>query len=134
MSSQSTSSAQSTESASPLDSIPSYFYTPQSLILLGCGLALLLLSAVPKGEKHRSATGHFGGGREKKAAYKQAKQQILNRKKNSVALYIGRPTLFGKAPIMLPDAQRGTAVCGGPGSGKTFSVIDPSIRSAIDRG
>jgi type IV secretory pathway TraG/TraD family ATPase VirD4 len=33
-----------------------------------------------------------------------------------------------------PDAQRGIAVCGGPGSGKTFSVIDPAVRSAINQG
>jgi type IV secretory pathway TraG/TraD family ATPase VirD4 len=36
--------------------------------------------------------------------------------------------------IFIPDGQRGTAVCGAPGSGKTFSVIDPMIRSVIDQG
>jgi len=36
--------------------------------------------------------------------------------------------------LYIPDAQRGIAVCGAPGSGKTFSVIDPSLRSAVDQG
>lgn len=36
--------------------------------------------------------------------------------------------------LYIPDVQRGIAVCGAPGSGKTFSVIDPSLRSAVDQG
>ena len=38
------------------------------------------------------------------------------------------PTLY------VPDAQRGIAALGAAGSGKTFSVIDPLIRSALDQG
>lgn len=38
------------------------------------------------------------------------------------------PTLY------IPDAQRGIAAIGAAGSGKTFSVIDPLIRSALDQG
>ncbi len=37
-------------------------------------------------------------------------------------------------PVYIPDVQRGIAVMGGAGSGKTFSVIDPLIRSSIDQG
>ena len=33
--------------------------------------------------------------------------------------------------IWLPDANRGIAVLGGTGSGKTYGVIDPAIRSVI---
>ena len=40
----------------------------------------------------------------------------------------GSPTLY------VPDAQRGIAAIGAAGSGKTFSVIDPLIRSAFDQG
>lgn len=36
--------------------------------------------------------------------------------------------------IWLPDCNRGVAVLGGTGSGKTYGVIDPAIRSAIDQG
>jgi type IV secretory pathway TraG/TraD family ATPase VirD4 len=34
----------------------------------------------------------------------------------------------------LTDMQRGTFVCGAPGSGKTFSIIDPLLRSALEQG
>jgi type IV secretory pathway TraG/TraD family ATPase VirD4 len=36
--------------------------------------------------------------------------------------------------LYVPDIQRGTAVVGGPGSGKTFSTINPMTFSAIDQG
>ncbi|MEM1759888.1 MAG: type IV secretion system DNA-binding domain-containing protein [Thermofilaceae archaeon] len=36
--------------------------------------------------------------------------------------------------LYLPDSQRGTMVCGAPGSGKTFSIIDPLLRSAVELG
>lgn len=111
-----------------------FLSTPNAWVFLGCGAMLLLLSGVRKGDKRKTAMGHFGSGTEKRAAYRQAKKQILDRKHNSVALYVGSPSLLGKDPLMFPDAQRGMAVCGGPGSGKTFSVIDPSIRSAIEQG
>jgi len=39
-----------------------------------------------------------------------------------------------KERLYLPDMQRGTFVCGAPGSGKTFSIIDPLLRSAIEQG
>jgi type IV secretory pathway TraG/TraD family ATPase VirD4 len=39
-----------------------------------------------------------------------------------------------KERFYLPDMQRGTFVCGAPGSGKTFSIIDPMLRSAIEQG
>lgn len=36
--------------------------------------------------------------------------------------------------IWVPDTQRSCAVIGAPGSGKTFSAIDPMIRSVIEQG
>jgi type IV secretory pathway TraG/TraD family ATPase VirD4 len=83
--------------------------------------------------------------------------------RNNVSLYVGMPALIRaylekawisqglvkKKPewqklvfgfinpshtLYVPDAQRGISVCGGAGSGKTFSVIDPLIRSALDQG
>jgi type IV secretory pathway TraG/TraD family ATPase VirD4 len=36
--------------------------------------------------------------------------------------------------IWLPDTQRSVMVLGAPGSGKTFSAIDPMIRSIIEQG
>jgi type IV secretory pathway TraG/TraD family ATPase VirD4 len=104
-----------------------------SLLLLTCLAGFVILSLV-EGNKKKSATGYFSRGSEQAAARRQAKKQMKGRKRNSVALYIGSRSAFIKQPLYLPDAQRGTAVCGGPGSGKTFSVIDPAVRSALDQG
>jgi type IV secretory pathway TraG/TraD family ATPase VirD4 len=84
-------------------------------------------------KKGRLASAKFGGAPEKKAARKLTLKQMKERKKNAVSLYVGRQG-DGQPMLCLPDAQKGTAVCGAPGSGKTFSVIDPAIRSAIDQG
>lgn len=40
----------------------------------------------------------------------------------------------GKKTMFFADSQRGTSVSGGAGAGKTFTVIDPLIRSALDQG
>jgi type IV secretory pathway TraG/TraD family ATPase VirD4 len=42
--------------------------------------------------------------------------------------------LKSSTTLYVPDAQRGISVCGAAGSGKTFSVIDPLIRSSLDQG
>jgi type IV secretory pathway TraG/TraD family ATPase VirD4 len=45
-----------------------------------------------------------------------------------------KPPKDEKMTLYVPDVQRGTSVVGAAGSGKTFSVIDPLIRSALDQG
>ncbi|MBD1930068.1 type IV secretory system conjugative DNA transfer family protein [Trichocoleus sp. FACHB-90] len=42
--------------------------------------------------------------------------------------------LHSEPTLYVPDAQRGIAAIGAAGSGKTFSVIDPLIRSGLDQG
>lgn len=115
-------------------------------------------------KKGKIATSYWGGGKEKAAAARKAKKQIAKTTRNNVALYIGTPTFMRKQlrkewqqagmpvrnksvwqqqllslispspTLWVPDAQRGIAAIGAAGSGKTFSVIDPLIRSAIDQG
>lgn len=107
----------------------------QGLTLLGCAVLIAAFSLMSQGKKGKLATSRFGGSPEKAAARKRAVRQIQERKRNAVSLYIGQPTRKQDArSLYLPDLQRGIAVCGGPGSGKTFSVIDPLIRSALDQG
>jgi type IV secretion system protein VirD4 len=71
---------------------------------------------------------------------------------NQVALWCGMPrywvkndrwkglattlqTMLGSPPtLFLPDAQRSALVLGIPGSGKTFSVIDRTVESALAQG
>ncbi|MEL6382872.1 MAG: type IV secretory system conjugative DNA transfer family protein [Cyanobacteria bacterium J06626_18] len=109
-------------------------------------------------------TAFWGGSKEKAKAKKKAKQQMATIKRNSVALYVGTPPFMqdrleqtwqqkglmtpepkwkkqlqgslkgNSSTLYLPDAQRGISVCGAAGSGKTFSIIDPLIRSTLDQG
>ncbi|MEL6224420.1 MAG: type IV secretion system DNA-binding domain-containing protein, partial [Cyanobacteria bacterium J06627_8] len=74
------------------------------------------------------------------AARKRAKALITAGRHNAVALSLGTPKRNKSGAVILPsvtwvpEAQRGIAVCGGPGSGKTYSTINPMIQSAISFG
>ncbi|MDX2096742.1 MAG: type IV secretion system DNA-binding domain-containing protein [Leptolyngbyaceae cyanobacterium bins.59] len=123
--------------------------TPNGILLLTCLTGVAVLSSLkPKNRRKQLATSQFAGIKEKASARQKAHRQMRERRRNAVTLYIGKPTLKPQVKkgeiswrvgndrhtFYLPDAQRGIAVCGGPGSGKTFSVIDPCVRSVIDQG
>ncbi|OLP17935.1 transfer complex protein TrsK [Leptolyngbya sp. 'hensonii'] len=130
--------------------LPQILLSPSGLTLLTCLIGVGLLSSLgqPSHRKNRLATSQFAGSREKAIARQKAHRQMRDRKRNAVTFYIGKPKVKTElrsgqitAKIIrdtqtfyLPDAQRGIAVCGGPGSGKTFSVIDPCVRSVVDQG
>lgn len=78
------------------------------------------------GKKNRLATARFAGAREKGAAKRKALRQIAARKHNVVAFKIYNS-------LYLPDAQRGIAISGGAGSGKTASMVLPIAQSAIEQ-
>jgi type IV secretory pathway TraG/TraD family ATPase VirD4 len=103
------------------------------LLLLTCAIGLAAMSLADN-RKGKLATSRWSNGNEKSIARRKAQQQMKEKQRNAVALYIGKPTLIQPSNLYIPDVQRGIAVCGGPGSGKTFSMIDPAIRSAIDQG
>jgi type IV secretory pathway TraG/TraD family ATPase VirD4 len=104
--------------------------------------------------RQKLATARWAGGTEKVNARKMAIQQINQRKHNEVTTWINAPQItpissplikagtakprFNVQPkpqtVFVPDTQRGVAVCGAPGSGKTYSVIDPMARSVIEQG
>ncbi len=138
----------------------SYLKTQSGLTLIGClvlvGIIQLSSNSSKKG---KIATSYWGGSKEKAAAARKAKKQIAQVTRNNVALYIGTPNIVrqrlkkewqqaklpvkkesiwssfsSSATLWVPDAQRGIAAIGAAGSGKTFSVIDPLIRSALDQG
>jgi type IV secretory pathway TraG/TraD family ATPase VirD4 len=134
----------------------------QGLTLLGCLAAMAVLQLLGGGSKKgKIATSYWGGAKEKAAAARRAKKQMRKVTRNNVALYIGTPSamkkrlqlqwqkeglikkptsspvasLMSSTPTLyVPDAQRGIAAIGAAGSGKTFSVIDPLVRSALDQG
>ncbi len=113
-------------------------FSPQiGFMLLSCVGAMALLSLFGShGGKGNLARGYFGGRAEKSIAKRVALKQMFDNKKNAVSVWLGRPTQnpFDKGPIYIPDAQRGLAVLGAPGTGKTVSVIDQVIISVIEQG
>ncbi|MFN6572020.1 type IV secretory system conjugative DNA transfer family protein [Dendronalium sp. ChiSLP03b] len=130
--------------------LESALVSPAGLGLLACGAVIVMAKYIDaKGGKAKLATARWGGRAEKKAARKLACKQMRERKHNRVALYVGTPkntkveVLKNKRItyipedqkiLYLPDVQRGVLVSGGAGSGKTFSMINPLARSAIDQG
>ena len=116
--------------------------SPQGLALAGGIGLLLLLNFFSGGKKGKLATSYWGGVKETAQAKKKALKQISSPKCDSASLYIGvhryksqkLPKGSGGVPFYVPDVQRGTAVIGAPGSGKSFSAINPMIYSAIDQG
>ena len=116
--------------------------SPQGLALAGGILGLFLLHIFSGGKKGKLATSYWGGGKETARAKKKAIKQVTSPKCDSASLYIGvhkykgqkLPKGSGGTPMYVPDVQRGTAVIGAPGSGKSFSAINPMLYSAIDQG
>lgn len=144
-----------------IERLADFMKSQSGLILLGCFAVMAIFQVLSgRNSKGKVATSYWGGSREKSLAARQAKKQISKPTRNSVALYVGtpgdiritlqkqwysagllktKPTFYKQfispnSTLYVPDAQRGIAVIGAAGSGKTFSVIDPLIRSAFDQG
>ena len=135
-----------------------FFGTPTGMMLIGSAVILTIMSMMGdgSGKKGKLATSFWGSGKEKARAKKKAIAQIESPKRNSASFFIGRPKEVADklsqqwirqqlkekeakaesapSPFYIPDIQRGIAVCGGAGSGKTYSVIDPIIQSSLDQG
>jgi type IV secretory pathway TraG/TraD family ATPase VirD4 len=130
-------------------------WTPQGLLTLAAlGVGGYWIMSGNHKNGSRMASAHWAGSIEKKAAKRVAIKQINKRRRDGLTTWINTPIITPlKKPqmkngqvikrcdispqpetIFIPDGQRGTTVCGAPGSGKTFSVIDPMIRSVIDQG
>ena len=113
-------------------------------LLLGLFIAFGIFKLIFRegNNKNKLASGYWGGAKETSTAKKKAIKQIKSPKCDSAALYIGRHKFKGRkqekgsggTPIYLPDVQRGSAVIGAPGSGKSFSAINPMIYSTIEQG
>jgi type IV secretory pathway TraG/TraD family ATPase VirD4 len=140
----------------PIQPLIKHVSTPQgALMAIGAAaVGIWLLRSGDGGKKGTLASARWAEKKEKATARRTAIQQINERKHNGLTTWINAPKItplshpqeqsgkpmkrFKIAPhastIFLPDGQRGTAVAGAPGSGKTFSVIDPMIRSVIEQG
>ena len=113
----------------PLNNLIDSFSSSSGLLLLAALGGLIILSFFGESKKGKLAQARWGGSKERKVAMNEALNQIKEKKKDPVALYIKT-----KQTLYLPNANSGVAVCGSAGVGKTFSVIDPALRSAVDQG
>lgn len=130
--------------------LESALFSPAGLGVLACGAVIVIAKIIDsRGGIAKLATARWGGAVEKKAARQLAIKQITSRKHNRVSLYVGTPKNIksqiidgirktsipeDSKTLYFPEAQRGILVCGGPGSGKSFSMVNPLIRSAVDQG
>jgi type IV secretory pathway TraG/TraD family ATPase VirD4 len=131
-----------------------FIFAPTTLTILGALVFLWLLSLGESKGKDKLANSSWGGKAELARAKKIADKQIDKPSRNTVSLYINVdpkvkkklkqewrkkhwkvPVKNSNSPTFyIPDAQRGTAVIGAAGTGKTFSVIDPMVRASVDQG
>lgn len=130
--------------------LESALFSPAGLGVIACGAVIVIAKIIDsRGGIAKLATARWGGTREKTAARQLACKQIQQCLHNRVSLYVGTPknttseVINGvrrtcipedSTTLYFPEAQRGILVCGGPGSGKSFSMINPLIRSVIDQG
>ena len=126
------------------------FMNLEGLLMLIFFSALLIMAQWAN-NKGKLTSGRKTGLWEKMNATREALKQIKAKKHQPVTLWSGTPnywlgkkwrglsaqiqTLWGASPTLwFPHAERGTLVIGAPGSGKTFSIIDPMIESALAQG
>lgn len=124
-------------------------FSPMGWALLAViGLSVFARLAAGK-RKGILARGHLAGPKHKAAARKEACKLIEKRKHNEVALYVGSPkgSVIRKEgnkyirylpedpnTLYIPNAEAGIAAIGATGCGKSYSLINPLIRSALDQG
>ncbi|PSB02760.1 type IV secretory system conjugative DNA transfer family protein, partial [Merismopedia glauca] len=107
---------------------------PEGIAVLGL-LGALAFVAVTGKKSLKLTTAKMAGAKELGNARLKARKQRKNPQKNSYTLWIGSPTPdYPQSSLWIPDAQRSIAALGGPGSGKTFSSINPLIESALQQG
>ncbi|MGK7931192.1 MAG: type IV secretory system conjugative DNA transfer family protein [Microcystaceae cyanobacterium] len=120
--------------------INNLFSSPAAYALLACGLGLAALTFFEnKGEglkKDKLAKGRWGTEKDRKRAMKEALKQIEAKKHNEVAVCLSRPGEISKkqTPLFLTDLQRGCAIMGGPGTGKSYVGVLPILYSLLDQG
>lgn len=119
-------------------------YLNPPVIGTGVGLFILWLwiRNGANGSKEKLGTGRWAKKSDIANAWKIANKQfnkpdrVLTTWINSPVKRVGKKQILKRNShtIVFPDGQRGTSICGAPGSGKTFSSFDPMIQSVIEQG
>jgi type IV secretory pathway TraG/TraD family ATPase VirD4 len=126
--------AETAQVQQPINPVLNFFRQPEGLLLLGMAvfIAALKMLDAKRGKKGILGKARKAGSSEKHRAMGTAMQQMSMKQRNPVSLYLDRPGT--KRPLMLPDMNRGTAIIGSPGMGKTITGFVPLIYSSIDQG
>ncbi|MEO0806039.1 MAG: TraM recognition domain-containing protein [Cyanobacteria bacterium J06643_4] len=95
-------------------------------LLLGGGILIGGSWWLDSGGRGKLSTGRFAGQAERRQAKCTAQKQRKQRQTAKVSLKAGN--------VDIPQAQQSLVIAGAPDSGKTYSIIDPAIRSAIAQG
>ncbi len=126
--------------------ISGILFSGQGMALIGILLVLGAMRVFSGGQTQGLAAGKWAGRTERLNAWKRTKKKLRGEDVDDVALWCGgsvKQGFFGKLltfvtgdlpTTVVPDANRSTIVSGKPGSGKTFSAIDPMLKSAIEQG
>lgn len=131
-----------------LNSLVNYFQSQEVLLMLGLILGLSLLSLVSP-SRGKLTSGRMAGLFDKINAAVKGEKQLKKQVPNQICFYCGTPNywqlgsfqvpvflqmLLGATPTLyLPDSERSAIVIGAPGSGKTASILDPVVTSAIQQ-
>ena len=116
-------------------------------LLMGVGITVIVLANVivnvsyGSNKKNVLGTASWATKADIKEAEKLAKKQLANDRQDQVAMWINAPQKLrkdnpkaSKLTIWVPDMTRGSCVIGGTGTGKSYGVVVPMLRSAIAQG
>ncbi len=111
---------------SPLDPLIAPLFTPMGMGYAALFVFLIILKNFHGGQENILADGRFANGKEIRQGEALGRQQIARGIPNKAALKLDR--------LILPDLQPAIAIVGRSRGGKTRSIIDPGIKSAIEQG
>lgn len=117
---------ETTPQPNPLDPLLAPLFTPMGIGYASLFVLLLILRNFHGRQKNVLADGRFANGQEIRQGENLGSQQIAAGRPNKAALKLDR--------IILPDLQPAVAIVGRSRGGKTRSIIDPGIKSAIEQG
>jgi type IV secretion system protein VirD4 len=127
----------SSSSGGSLQAISDLLFQPEMLGLFGLLGFIVLMNAL-QNRNGKLASARWAKGGEKRRARKRARKQIASGKANDACLWIGhspeKSGLFQPSGVVVPDANQSAVILGRPKSGKTFSAINPMVRSPIQQG
>jgi type IV secretory pathway TraG/TraD family ATPase VirD4 len=119
--------------------------SPTGLSLIFCILLLLIISKPSSNKKGILANAYFANDGEISAAKTASLKMIKHPRRDAAALWIGLPPSYStvlnrvgklccRTKTLYFNAQTGTLILGGAGTGKSFSAVMPMARSVLKQG